>query len=272
MSRVQVMTGVGRRRRWSQDQKRAVVAAAFAPGAGAEAGSREHNSRKRRSRQGGVRAIASFDCWHWVATPRRSRSRTRPPQAAKVERKHPGFERGDERRAAALTLGLALGRGLAGDLRLDREDRIDAPHRFERERHPAALGDIGEDKEFASAMRPAGRLGNRPRTSSLLMVLLCHFCPDILYVGDDGETDKTAADRDGAACGVSGRDHSGPIARVCCCRASARASSRWRRGLSRAGCRRGTNLCIMGWPRRSGMTPLCSGGCAESLLIQIAAQ
>ena len=33
MARVQVMTGVERRRRWSQDQKRAVVAAAFAPGA-----------------------------------------------------------------------------------------------------------------------------------------------------------------------------------------------------------------------------------------------
>jgi transposase len=33
MARVQVMTGVERRRRWSQDQKRAGVAAAFAPGA-----------------------------------------------------------------------------------------------------------------------------------------------------------------------------------------------------------------------------------------------
>lgn len=33
MARVEVMTGVERRRRWSQDQKRAVVAAAFAPGA-----------------------------------------------------------------------------------------------------------------------------------------------------------------------------------------------------------------------------------------------
>jgi transposase len=33
MSRVQVITGVERRRRWSADQKRALVAAAFAPGA-----------------------------------------------------------------------------------------------------------------------------------------------------------------------------------------------------------------------------------------------
>jgi transposase len=33
MAQVHVMTGVERRRRWSQDQKRAVVAAAFAPGA-----------------------------------------------------------------------------------------------------------------------------------------------------------------------------------------------------------------------------------------------
>ena len=33
MAQVQVITGVERRRRWSDDQKRAVVAAAFAPGA-----------------------------------------------------------------------------------------------------------------------------------------------------------------------------------------------------------------------------------------------
>jgi transposase len=33
MAQVHVITGVERRRRWSQDQKRAVVAAAFAPGA-----------------------------------------------------------------------------------------------------------------------------------------------------------------------------------------------------------------------------------------------
>jgi transposase len=33
MARVQVITGVERRRRWSEDQKRTLVAAAFAPGA-----------------------------------------------------------------------------------------------------------------------------------------------------------------------------------------------------------------------------------------------
>jgi transposase len=33
MAQVQVITGIARRRRWSQDQKRAIVAAAFAPGA-----------------------------------------------------------------------------------------------------------------------------------------------------------------------------------------------------------------------------------------------
>ena len=33
MAQVEVITGVERRRRWSADQKRAVVAAAFAPGA-----------------------------------------------------------------------------------------------------------------------------------------------------------------------------------------------------------------------------------------------
>jgi transposase len=33
MAQVHVITGIERRRRWSQDQKRAIVAAAFAPGA-----------------------------------------------------------------------------------------------------------------------------------------------------------------------------------------------------------------------------------------------
>ncbi len=33
MARVEVITGIQRRRRWSEDQKRAIVAAAFAPGA-----------------------------------------------------------------------------------------------------------------------------------------------------------------------------------------------------------------------------------------------
>jgi transposase len=33
MSRIQVISGVERRRRWSADQKRAIVAAAFSPGA-----------------------------------------------------------------------------------------------------------------------------------------------------------------------------------------------------------------------------------------------
>jgi transposase len=33
MARVEVITGIERRRRWSEDQKREIVAAAFAPGA-----------------------------------------------------------------------------------------------------------------------------------------------------------------------------------------------------------------------------------------------
>ena len=33
MSQMQIITGVDRRRRWSDDQKRAILAAAFAPGA-----------------------------------------------------------------------------------------------------------------------------------------------------------------------------------------------------------------------------------------------
>jgi transposase len=37
MSRVEVMSGPERRRRWSEDQKRAIVAEAFAPGASVSA-------------------------------------------------------------------------------------------------------------------------------------------------------------------------------------------------------------------------------------------
>jgi transposase len=41
MSRVEVMSGPERRRRWSEDQKRAIVAAAFAPGASVSAVARQ---------------------------------------------------------------------------------------------------------------------------------------------------------------------------------------------------------------------------------------
>jgi transposase len=41
MAQVHVITGIERRRRWSQDQKRAIVAAAFAPGASVAAVARQ---------------------------------------------------------------------------------------------------------------------------------------------------------------------------------------------------------------------------------------
>jgi len=43
MAQVHVITGVARRRRWSQDQKQAIVAAAFAPGASVAAVARQVN-------------------------------------------------------------------------------------------------------------------------------------------------------------------------------------------------------------------------------------
>jgi transposase len=41
MAQVHVITGIARRRRWSPDQKRAIVAAAFAPGASVAAVARQ---------------------------------------------------------------------------------------------------------------------------------------------------------------------------------------------------------------------------------------
>ena len=61
--------------------------------------------------------------------------------------------------------------GLAVDLALDIEDRVDALDRFERQRRDdrqlaARLGgDIGEHEELAPAMRPAGGLDDRSRTT-----------------------------------------------------------------------------------------------------------
>src|SRR5215213_7312674 len=55
----------------------------------------------------------------------------------------------------------------------------------------------------------------------------------------------------------AGRPRRGPTARDCCCRASARASSRWRPGSSQVGCRPGTSPCTTSWPRPSGTTQRC---------------
>jgi|RhiMethySRZTD1v2_1073278.scaffolds.fasta_scaffold174778_1 hypothetical protein len=81
---------------------------------------------------------------------------------------HPGFEVGDEQRGALGANRATLGGQKAVDLAFDVEDRVDALHRFERQRRdhgqPAVLGfggDIGEHEELATRMRPACRLDER---------------------------------------------------------------------------------------------------------------
>src|SRR5687767_3994565 len=61
-----------------------------------------------------------------------------------------------------------LGRGEAVDLPLDREDRVHAPDRFERERGDQGQlaarlrNNVGKHEELASCMAPARRLDQRP--------------------------------------------------------------------------------------------------------------
>jgi hypothetical protein len=78
----------------------------------------------------------------------------------------PAFQRLNQRLDPFLTDGVSLlGRG-AVDLALDREDLVDAPHRLDCQRH---LPQIGQHEEFAPAMSPACRLGDRLWTSFRLV-------------------------------------------------------------------------------------------------------
>ena len=73
---------------------------------------------------------------------------------------HPALQLGDKRRDAVLPDSQALaGRG-AVDRALDREDRVDAVNRFDRQR---CLPQIGELEELAPPMAPACRFGNWTR-------------------------------------------------------------------------------------------------------------
>ena len=67
----------------------------------------------------------------------------------------------------------------------------------------------------------------------------------------------------GAWATSGGPPRRGPTAPACCCRASARASSRWRRGSSRPACRPSTNRCTMWSPRPSGTMRRCCGRCGS---------
>jgi len=73
---------------------------------------------------------------------------------ARPLRAHPGFEVGDERRAAFAARRPSLIGELAGDVALDREQRIDAPHRLGRDPAPWRRGQL---VELAARMRPARR-------------------------------------------------------------------------------------------------------------------
>ena len=91
---------------------------------------------------------------------------------------HPGFQRGDQRRAVLLAHGQPLIGRQPVDGALDVEQGIDALHRLQRDRRDdrwrAALGlaagpglDIGEIEELASGMGPARRLEDRAQRSPL---------------------------------------------------------------------------------------------------------
>jgi hypothetical protein len=72
--------------------------------------------------------------------------------------RHPPFELADERPDAFLADREPLLGSDTVDLALDREDLVDAAHRFDGQRR---FAEIGQYEEFASAMAPAGRLGDR---------------------------------------------------------------------------------------------------------------
>src|SRR5690348_9633379 len=71
---------------------------------------------------------------------------------------HPLFERSDLRSNVELAPGQALLGRAAIEVALDGEDRINAAHGLERERR---LRHIGQNKEFASPMRPTRGLSDR---------------------------------------------------------------------------------------------------------------
>jgi len=88
-----------------------------------------------------------------------------------IFRAQPGLELRYQRRDARAAHREALVNGTAVDLALDVEDRIDALHRFEGKRRDdrelaARFGShVGELEELAATVRPAARLGDRPRLS-----------------------------------------------------------------------------------------------------------
>ena len=67
---------------------------------------------------------------------------------------HPPFELADERPDPFLAEHEPLLGGDTVDLALDREDLVNAPHRFEGQRR---FAEVGQHEEFAPAMAPAGR-------------------------------------------------------------------------------------------------------------------
>src|SRR5207244_3431607 len=70
----------------------------------------------------------------------------------------PDLQRGDQRPAALVAHALALVRRRAVDLALDREQRVDALDRLDRDRR---LVDARQIEELAPRVRPARRLDDR---------------------------------------------------------------------------------------------------------------
>ena len=73
---------------------------------------------------------------------------------------HPIGEVADQWHDTVLAGSTPILGGKPVDLALDREDRIDAANRFDRQRR---LAQIGQLEELAAPVTPAGSLGDRPR-------------------------------------------------------------------------------------------------------------
>ena len=57
LQRVEIITGTGRRRRWSTNAKAAIVAESFAPGASVSAVARRHGLFHSRTAEGDARVV-----------------------------------------------------------------------------------------------------------------------------------------------------------------------------------------------------------------------
>jgi hypothetical protein len=82
---------------------------------------------------------------------------------------HPVFERGNQWRHPRLPHGTTMFCRQPIDRALDAKDRIDAAHRFDRQRR---LRDIGQDEQLAPPVCPARRLDDRAGLSTRVVEIV----------------------------------------------------------------------------------------------------